>query len=43
MRDDTAIITTELGKPVAMKEGLGFAVGEGGKTAAAGTVTKLLD
>lgn len=33
----TAIITIELGKPVAMEEGLGFAVREGGKTVAAGT------
>jgi elongation factor Tu len=40
---DTAVVTIELGKPIAMDEGLGFAVREGGKTVAAGTVTKLLD
>jgi len=43
MPGDTALMTIELGKPVAMEEGLGFAVREGGKTVAAGTVTKLLD
>ena len=32
-----------LGKPVAMDVGLGFAVREGGRTVAAGTVTELLD
>ena len=42
MPGDTAITTVELGKPVAMEEGLGFAVREGGKTVAAGTVIKLL-
>ena len=43
MPGDTAVMTIELGKPIAMDEGLGFAVREGGKTVAAGTVTKLLD
>jgi elongation factor Tu len=43
MPGDTAVMTIELGKPVAMDVGLGFAVREGGKTVAAGTVTKLLD
>ena len=43
MPGDTAIMTIELGKPIAMEEGLGFAVREGGRTVAAGTVTKLLD
>ena len=32
----------ELGKPIAVSEGLGFAVREGGRTVAAGTVTGLL-
>ncbi len=32
-----------LGKAVAMDVGLGFAVREGGRTVAAGTVTELLD
>ena len=40
---DTAVVTVELGKPIGLEEGLGFAVREGGKTVAAGTVTKLLD
>jgi elongation factor Tu len=43
MPGDTGIMTVELGKPIAMEEGLGFAVREGGKTVAAGTVTTLLD
>ena len=43
MPGDTATMTVELGKPVAIDEGLGFAVREGGRTVAAGTVTKLLD
>ncbi len=43
MPGDTAVMTIELGKAIAMDEGLGFAVREGGMTVAAGTVTKLLD
>jgi elongation factor Tu len=43
MPGDTAVVAIELGKPVAMEERLGFAVREGGKTVAAGTVTKVLD
>ena len=43
MPGDTLTVAVELGKPVAMEEGLGFAVREGGRTVAAGTVTKLLD
>ena len=39
---DTTVMTIELGKPVAMDVGLGFAVREGGRTVAAGTVTRLL-
>jgi elongation factor Tu len=42
MPGDTATVTIELGKAIAMEEGLGFAVREGGKTVAAGTVTKVL-
>jgi len=38
MPGDTGIMTVELGKPIAMEEGLGFAVREGGRTVAAGTV-----
>lgn len=40
---DTVEVTVELGKPVAMEVGLGFAVREGGRTVAAGTVTSLLE
>ncbi|WP_109509303.1 elongation factor Tu [Nocardioides speluncae] len=40
---DTVEVTVELGKPVAMEVGLGFAVREGGRTVAAGTVTGILD
>ncbi|HVK29091.1 MAG TPA: elongation factor Tu [Nocardioides sp.] len=40
---DTVEVTVELGKPVAMEVGLGFAVREGGRTVAAGTVTGLLE
>jgi hypothetical protein len=36
-------MTVELGKPVAMTEGLGFAIREGGRTVGAGTVTTVLD
>jgi len=40
---DTVDLAVELGKPIAMDVGLGFAVREGGRTVAAGTVTALLD
>jgi elongation factor Tu len=40
---DTAVLTVELGKPVAMDAGLGFAVREGGRTVAAGTVLRIVD
>jgi elongation factor Tu len=40
---ETVDLTVELGKPVAMDVGLGFAVREGGRTVAAGTVTAMLD
>jgi len=43
MPGDTGEVTVRLGKPVAMAAGLGFAVREGGRTVAAGTVTELLD
>jgi elongation factor Tu len=38
---DTAELTVELGVPVAMHPGLGFAVREGNKTVAGGTVTEV--
>ena len=40
---DTVQIGVVLGAPVALHVGLGFAVREGGRTVAAGTVTDLLD
>jgi elongation factor Tu len=43
MPGDTATMIVELGKPIAVDVGLGFAVREGGKTVAAGTITRLLD
>ena len=43
MPGDTVELTVELGKPIAMETGLGFAVREGNRTVAAGTVTELLD
>ncbi|MCC6064188.1 MAG: hypothetical protein LM570_06665, partial [Thermocrinis sp.] len=36
-------LEVELIKPVAMEEGLRFAIREGGKTVGAGVVTKILD
>ncbi|BCB78876.1 elongation factor Tu [Phytohabitans flavus] len=43
MPGDTVDLTVTLGAPVAMEVGLGFAVREGGRTVAAGSVTELLD
>ncbi|HEY3004297.1 MAG TPA: elongation factor Tu [Kribbellaceae bacterium] len=43
MPGDTVELVVELGKSIAMHTGLGFAVREGGRTVAAGTVTELLD
>ncbi|WP_328531459.1 elongation factor Tu [Nocardioides sp. NBC_00368] len=43
MPGDTIELGVELEKPIAMEVGLGFAVREGGRTVAAGTVTELLD
>jgi len=40
---DTVRLTVELGRPVAMDVGLGFAIREGGRTVGAGTVGELLD
>jgi elongation factor Tu len=36
-------VTVELGQPVALEPGLGFAIREGGRTVGAGTVEQLLD
>ncbi|GIF68126.1 elongation factor Tu [Asanoa ishikariensis] len=41
MPGDTVDLTVELSRPVAMHVGLGFAVREGGRTVAAGTVTHI--
>ncbi|WP_433185204.1 elongation factor Tu [Actinoallomurus sp. CA-150999] len=38
---DTVTMAVELGRPVALEEGLGFAIREGGRTVGAGTVTAL--
>ena len=41
MPGDTTDMTVELIQPIAMEEGLGFAIREGGRTVGAGTVTKI--
>jgi elongation factor Tu len=43
MPGDSVRVTVELGKPIAVETGLGFAVREGGRTVAAGAVTRLVD
>jgi elongation factor Tu len=43
MPGDRVDATIELGRPVALDTGLGFAIREGGRTVGAGTVTALLD
>ncbi len=43
MPGDRVTVTIELGRPVALETGLGFAVREGGRTVGAGTVVTLLD
>jgi elongation factor Tu len=40
---DHVTVTVELGQPVALAPGLGFAIREGGRTVGAGTITALLD
>ena len=42
MPGDNTAITVELQKPIAMEEGLRFAIREGGRTVASGRVTKIL-
>src|SRR5436305_9034525 len=42
MPGDNVAITVELGKPIAMDEGLRFAIREGGRTVGAGRVTKII-
>ena len=41
MPGDNVEMTVELGKPIAMDEGLRFAIREGGRTVGAGRVTKI--
>ncbi|MFM7253619.1 MAG: elongation factor Tu, partial [Ilumatobacteraceae bacterium] len=41
MPGDNITIQVELGKPIAMDEGLRFAIREGGRTVGAGRVTKI--
>jgi elongation factor Tu len=43
MPGDRVEVAVELGRPVPMDAGLGFAIREGGRTVGAGTVTELLD
>ena len=42
MPGDNTIMTVELGKPIAMDEGLRFAIREGGRTVGAGRVIKII-
>ncbi|TFD56092.1 elongation factor Tu [Cryobacterium frigoriphilum] len=42
MPGDTTDLTVALIQPIAMEEGLGFAIREGGRTVGAGTVTKII-
>ncbi|TDW29718.1 elongation factor Tu [Cryobacterium psychrophilum] len=42
MPGDTTDMTVALIQPIAMEEGLGFAIREGGRTVGAGTVTKVI-
>ncbi|MEF2278836.1 elongation factor Tu, partial [Deinococcus sp. YIM 134068] len=42
MPGDNVTFTVELIKPIAMEEGLRFAIREGGRTVGAGVVTKVL-
>jgi len=42
MPGDTVELTVTLGAPIAMEEGLRFAIREGGRTVGAGVVTKII-
>src|SRR5512138_2627289 len=42
MPGDNVELEVELGKPIAMEEGLRFAVREGGRTVGSGVVTKVI-
>jgi elongation factor Tu len=43
MPGDNVNLEVTLGKPIAMDEGLRFAIREGGRTVGAGIVTKILE
>ncbi|MBL6916411.1 MAG: elongation factor Tu, partial [Balneolaceae bacterium] len=43
MPGDNVKLSVELIQPVAMEDGLRFAIREGGRTVGAGVVTKILD
>ena len=43
MPGDNLTITVELISPIAMDEGLRFAIREGGRTVGAGVVTKIIE
>jgi elongation factor Tu len=43
MPGDNTEMTVTLGKPIAMDEGLRFAIREGGRTVGAGRVTKIIE
>ncbi|MBC7288085.1 MAG: elongation factor Tu, partial [Armatimonadetes bacterium] len=43
MPGDNVRMTVQLQKPIAMEEGLRFAIREGGHTVGAGVVTKILE
>ena len=43
MPGDNAQISVELGKPIAMDDGVRFAIREGGKTVGSGVVTKIVE
>jgi elongation factor Tu len=42
MPGDHTVMTVELVTPIAMEQGLRFAIREGGRTVGAGSVTKIL-
>jgi elongation factor Tu len=42
MPGDTINLTVKLGAPVAMEDGMRFAIREGGRTVGAGVVTKII-
>ena len=42
MPGDNTVMMVELRKPIAMDEGLRFAIREGGRTVGAGRVTKII-